>query len=104
MFYITTLNLAQFLTEERPKFKEGEWDVQTVSVVHAWNHVDYLARNTIMNGLADLLYIVYIEKKTVKELWETLDHKYKIQDASAKKFIVDRFLDFKMVNYKTVMS
>ncbi|KAM7484120.1 hypothetical protein LguiA_000129 [Lonicera macranthoides] len=104
MFYLTTLNLARFLTEERPKLKEGEQDVQAVSAVDAWNHADYLARNTIMNGLADSLYNVYIEKKTAKELWEALDHKYKIEDAGAKKFIVGRFLDFKMVDSKTVIS
>ena len=72
--------------------------------MNAWNHADYLARNTIMNGLANSLYNVYIEKKTAKELWESLEHKYKIEDASAKNFIVSRFLDFKMIDSKTVMS
>ena len=39
-----------------------------------------------------------------KELWESLDHKYKSKDVDAKKFLVGQFLNFKMVNSKTVIS
>ena len=34
-----------------------------------------------MNALTDSLYNVYSDKKTTKELWESLDRKYKIEDA-----------------------
>ncbi|RVW34174.1 hypothetical protein CK203_092820 [Vitis vinifera] len=37
-----------------------------------------------------------------KKLWESLDRKYKTEDAGAKKFVVGRFLDYKMVDSKTV--
>ena len=47
---------------------------------------------------------MYIDKKKVKELWESLDQKYKTEDASAKKFVMGRFLDYKMVDSKTVVS
>ncbi|KAL2467313.1 zinc knuckle (CCHC-type) family protein [Abeliophyllum distichum] len=77
LFYLTTLNLARFLNEDAP-------ETQT--------------------GLADSLYNVYNTMKTAKELWESLDHKYKTEDAGAKKFIVGRFLDYKIVDSKTVIS
>ncbi|XP_075521425.1 uncharacterized protein LOC142554644 [Primulina tabacum] len=35
---------------------------------------------------------------------ESLDSKYKIENAGAKKFLVGRFLDFKMVDSKPVIS
>lgn len=54
--------------------------------------------------MADLLFNVFYAKKSAKELWDALDKKYKTEDAGVKKFIVDRFLDFKMVDSKTVMS
>ena len=57
-----------------------------------------------MNVLTDSLYNVYIDKKTTKELWESLDRKYKIENVVAKKFVVGRFLDYKMVDSKTVVS
>ncbi|RVX19809.1 hypothetical protein CK203_005258 [Vitis vinifera] len=60
-------------------------------------------QNYVMNGLADSLYNVYSDKKTAKELWESLDRKYKTEDAGAKKFVVGRFLDYKMVDSKTVV-
>ena len=57
-----------------------------------------------MNGLHDSLYNVYCAIKTAKKLWESLDQKYKIEDVGAKKFVVNRFLNFKMVDSKTMIS
>ena len=42
LFYLTTLNLARFLTEEAPKLKEDERGIQVISVVDAWKHSDFL--------------------------------------------------------------
>ena len=36
MFYLTTLNLARFLTEEKPVVEEGSQDIQAVSAADAW--------------------------------------------------------------------
>ncbi|GJX26750.1 pol polyprotein [Tanacetum coccineum] len=41
---------------------------------------------------------------TAKELWESLERKYKTEDAGTKKFVVARFLDYKMVDSKSVVS
>ena len=54
--------------------------------------------------MSDTLYNVYIGKRTANKLWESLDRKYKIEDGGTKKFVVGRFLDYKIVDYKTVMS
>ncbi|KZV27254.1 hypothetical protein F511_04707 [Dorcoceras hygrometricum] len=104
LFYLTTLNLARFLSEEVPTLKEGGQNAESVSAVEAWNHSDFLCRNYVLNGLADALYNVFCEKKTAKELWVSLDRKYKTEDAGAKKFLVGRFLDFKMLDSKPVIS
>ena len=104
MFYLTTLNLTRFLTEEAPKLKEDECDIQVSSVVDAWKHSDFLCRNYVMNALTDSLYNVYTDKKTTNELWISLDRKYKTEDAEAKNFVLGRFLDYKMVDFKTVVS
>ncbi|KAL5575820.1 hypothetical protein UlMin_017519 [Ulmus minor] len=104
LFYLTTLNLARFLTENAPVLKDNEQDIQTVSAVDAWKHSDFLCRNYVLNGLTDSLYNVYSDKKTAKELWESLDRKYKSKDARSKKFVVGWFLDYKMVDSKFVIS
>ncbi|GKA38822.1 retrovirus-related pol polyprotein from transposon TNT 1-94 [Tanacetum coccineum] len=41
---------------------------------------------------------------TAKELWESLERKYKTEDASTKKFVVARFLDYKMGDSKTMIT
>ena len=47
---------------------------------------------------------MYSIKLTSKDLWESLEHKYKIEDAGAKKWIIGRFLDYKMSDSKIVVS
>ena len=83
---------------------ENEADRQVVVAVDAWKHCDFLCKNNILNGLDNTLYNVYSPIKTARELWESLDRKYKTKDAGMKKFIVGRFLDYKMVDYKTIIS
>ena len=103
VFYLTTLNLARFLAEVAPKQPDNA-DAQTLSAIEAWNHSDFLCRNYVLNSLHDSLYSVYAAYKTAKELWESLDRKYKTEDAGTKKFVVGRFLDYMMVDSKTVIS
>ncbi|KAL0313167.1 UNVERIFIED_CONTAM: Retrovirus-related Pol polyprotein from transposon TNT 1-94 [Sesamum radiatum] len=101
---LTTLNLARFLSEEAPVVSEGETDTQKRAAMDAWVHGDFLCRNYILNGLSDTLYNVYSSAKTARALWESLEKKYKTEDAGLKKFIVGKFLEFKMVDSKTVMN
>ncbi|KAK4397205.1 hypothetical protein Sango_1557100 [Sesamum angolense] len=104
LFYLTTLNLARFLSEEIPFVSEGETDTQKRAAMDAWGHGDFLCRNYILNGLSDTLYNVYSSVTTARALWKSLEKKYKIEDAGLKKFIVGKFFDFKMMDSKTVMN
>ncbi|KAL8132042.1 hypothetical protein AgCh_007799 [Apium graveolens] len=102
-FYLTTLHMDRFLKEE-PPLLTAESNMQTVYAADAWKHSDYICRNYVLNCLSDSLYNVYSAKPTAKVLWESLEHKYKTEDAGAKKWIVGRFLDYKMADSKTVVS
>ena len=104
LFYLTTLNLACFLREDAPALKENETDKQVVVVMKAWKHVDFLCHNYLLNGLDNTLYNVYCTFNTTSELWESLDKKYKTEDAGLKKSVVGKFLNCKMLDYKTVIS
>ncbi|RVX19528.1 hypothetical protein CK203_005191 [Vitis vinifera] len=104
LFYLTTLNLAKVLHEDAPTLKEGKTDKQTVAAVEAWKHSYFLCKNYILNGLDNTMYKVYSQVKTTKEMWEYLEKKCKTEDAGMKKFIIGRFLDYKMVDSKTVTS
>ncbi|KAK3037053.1 hypothetical protein RJ639_031770 [Escallonia herrerae] len=103
LFSLTTLNLARFLQEDAPDLGENP-DRQTVAAVDAWKHSDFLCKNYILNGLDNALYNVYSPMVNAKALWKSLQRKYKTEDAGSKKFVVGKFLDFKIVDSKTVIS
>ncbi|KAA0036703.1 pol polyprotein [Cucumis melo var. makuwa] len=77
LLYLTTLNLAKFLKEDALPFYLRE-KLTKKSNLH---RVD-----------------------SAKNLWTSLEKKYKTEVAGAKKFIVGKFLDYKMVDSKTVAS
>jgi hypothetical protein len=47
---------------------------------------------------------VYNSIKSAKVLWKALDRKYNAEDVGMKEFIIDKFLDFKMVNSRTAIN
>lgn len=102
LFYLTTLNLVRFLREDPPAAMEN--DSNSKAACDAWSHGDFLCRNYVLNALDNTLYNVYSLIETAKSLWESLEKKYKTENAGLKKFIVGRFLDFKMVDSKSVTS
>ena len=104
LFYLTTLNLAKFLYENAPNLKENQMDRQVVAAMEAWKHADFLCKNYILNGLDNTQYNVYSSIKTSKELWDSLEKKYKTIDTGTKKFIVGKLLDYKMVDSKTMLN
>ncbi|CAL9001610.1 unnamed protein product [Prunus brigantina] len=101
LFYFPTLNLAKFLKEDAPATSTT---TEAVAAADAWYHSDFLCKNYILNGLDNTLYNVYSPIKTAKALWESLDKKYKTEDVGMKKFVVGRFLDFKMEDSKMVIN
>nr|GEV20226.1 zinc finger, CCHC-type [Tanacetum cinerariifolium] len=76
-FYLITLGLARFLKETVPRVEPPTED-------HFYN--------------------VYCKTTTAKELWESLERKYKTEDVGTKKFVVACFLDYKMVDSKNETS
>ncbi|KAH0710851.1 hypothetical protein KY284_012278 [Solanum tuberosum] len=74
-----------------------------IIVIENWKHSNFL-ENYILNGLHGDLYNVYSNMKTSKDLWDALEKKYKTEDVGLKKFIVPKFLYFKMVNSKFIVT
>ncbi|GKC82841.1 hypothetical protein Tco_1138558, partial [Tanacetum coccineum] len=108
LFYLTTLNLARFLKETAHSVEppmEGQFsNTLAVQAVETWKHSDFLCHNYVLNSLMDSLYNVYCKTTTAKELWESLERKYKIENAGTKKIVVASLLVYKMVDSKNVIS
>ena len=85
-FYLTTLNLAMFLSEDALVIAEDNTDRDARIALDAWKHSDFLCRNYVLNSLDMALYKVYCKAKTAKELWESLENKYKIEGVELRSF------------------
>ncbi|KAJ9544243.1 hypothetical protein OSB04_023950 [Centaurea solstitialis] len=113
LFYLTTLRVSNVLTEQaptNPPASEGE-NVHTAEqiaefqmAVDNWAYNEYSCRNYILNALDDSLYDIYSTFATAREIWESLETKYKTQVACSKKFAVGKFLNFKMNDSRSVVK
>ncbi|PHT49849.1 hypothetical protein CQW23_09596 [Capsicum baccatum] len=63
-FYLTTLCLQRFTSEDAPEVPDGTSDKEHFMIVEAWKHSDFFCRNYILSGLQDDLYNVYSGTKT----------------------------------------
>ncbi|XP_070057581.1 uncharacterized protein [Nicotiana tomentosiformis] len=99
-FYLTTLSLQKFITEDVPVLPDETPENECFLVTESWKHSDFLCKNYILSGLEDNLYNVYSNMETSKQLWITLERKYKMEDVGLKKFVAAKFLDYKMVDSK----
>ncbi|GKC22394.1 zinc finger, CCHC-type containing protein [Tanacetum coccineum] len=58
----------------------------------------------ILNGMSDSLFDIYQNFESSKELWDTLEAKYMVEDASSKKFLVSNFTNYKMTDSRLVLE
>ncbi|GJZ55514.1 pol polyprotein [Tanacetum coccineum] len=113
LFYLTSLHVSYVLTDSEPVdlyVADGQ-NVPTKAqvanyerVASQWNHNEYNCRNYILNALDDSLYDIYSTFPTVREIWESLEKKYGTQVACSKKFVIGKFLNFKMIDAKPVVK
>ncbi|XP_021718833.1 uncharacterized protein LOC110686521 [Chenopodium quinoa] len=54
--------------------------------------------------MEDDLFDVYQHVESDKELWESLESKYMVEDAFSKKFLVSNFNNFKFVDSRSIMD
>lgn len=73
---------GKYLNETMPALNED--DQQSVKVDNAWKHADFLCNNYILNGLDNILFIVYSSILTAKKLQKFLDKKYNIKQSALR--------------------
>ncbi|XP_075083551.1 uncharacterized protein LOC142167286 [Nicotiana tabacum] len=103
-FYLTTLSLQHFISEDVLVLGEETPENERFVVTEAWKRSDFLCINYILSCLEDGLYNVYSVIKISRELWNAPEKKYKTKDVGLKKFVAAKFLDFKMVDGKSVIT
>ncbi|GKC67928.1 zinc finger, CCHC-type containing protein [Tanacetum coccineum] len=87
-FLLTTLKVVYVLSTPMPELLEDA-TVEAIRIRAKWKNDDYICRGHILNGMSDTLFYVYTNVEPAKELWDSLESKYMVEDASSKKFLVD---------------
>nr|GFC57611.1 zinc finger, CCHC-type [Tanacetum cinerariifolium] len=85
-FLLTVLNVVYVLTIPMPKLVEDA-TVEAIRIRAKWENNDYICKGHILNGMSDSLFDVYMNVKSAKELWDSLESKYMAEDSSSKKFL-----------------
>ncbi|XP_070043068.1 uncharacterized protein [Nicotiana tomentosiformis] len=101
-FWLTTLGMKKFTSEDRLALTADMPDHEKFMIFKAWKQIDFLCKCYFLSALEDDLYNVYSAMNTSKELWDALEKKYKTEDACLKIFVVATFLNYKMIDSKTV--
>ena len=51
---------------------------------------ELICRSHILNALSDRLYVLYTNTHSIREIWEALENKYKVEEESTKKFFISK--------------
>ncbi|GAV70489.1 hypothetical protein CFOL_v3_13987, partial [Cephalotus follicularis] len=65
---------------------------------------ELLCRGYILNTLSDQLYDLFSQKKSVREIWNAQEFKYKVEEEGTNKYLTVKYLDFKMVDRRPVLK
>ncbi|XP_070002622.1 uncharacterized protein [Nicotiana sylvestris] len=99
---IASSSRSKFTSEEPLVSVAYMPDNEKFMIVEAWKQTNFLCKSYILSALEDYLYNMYSAINTSKELWDALEKKYKAEDACLKKFVFAKFLDYKIIDNKTV--
>ena len=65
---------------------------------------EVMCRGHILNTLSDSLYDFYNPIESAKEIWNSLEYKYKTEKEGTDKFLIYKYLEFSMVDTKSVLD
>ncbi|KAL0302949.1 UNVERIFIED_CONTAM: hypothetical protein Sradi_6163000 [Sesamum radiatum] len=61
-------------------------------------------RGHLLNHMSNTLFDLFVNQKSAKEIWETLETRYGGDDAGRKKYVVGKWLQFHMTDDKPIMD
>ncbi|KAL0427605.1 UNVERIFIED_CONTAM: hypothetical protein Slati_2935300, partial [Sesamum latifolium] len=61
-------------------------------------------RGHLLNHMSNTLFDLFVNQKSAKEIWKTLETRYGGDDAGRKKYVVGKWLQFHMTDDKPIMD
>ncbi|GJV02509.1 hypothetical protein Tco_1336078 [Tanacetum coccineum] len=102
-FLLSNMSMVYVLTTPIPEDGENA-TVNQIRKRAKWDNDDYVCRCLILNCMSDSLFDIYQDVESFKELWDSLEAKYIVEDASSKKFLVSNFTNYNMTDSRPVME
>lgn len=65
---------------------------------------EMLCKGHILNTLSDRLYDLFTETKSAREIWNSLEYKYKVEEEGTNKYLITKYFDFKMIDHKPILE
>ena len=96
--YVLDLNLEPF-----PEPKEDD-SKQVKAEKKKRKNDEVMCRAHILNTLFDRFYDLYNSMESSTEIWNALDYKYKKKKEDTDKFLILKYLEFAMVDSKSVLD
>ena len=70
----------------------------------AFKHADTRFKAAILSVLRDTIVDAYVPLHTGKEMWDTLEAKYRVSDAGSELYVIEQFHDYRMVDGHSVVE
>nr|GEX38104.1 hypothetical protein [Tanacetum cinerariifolium] len=80
-FLLFSMNVVYVLTTPIPEGDDGA-TMDQLRRRAKWDNNDHVCKGLIFNSMSDLLFDIYQNVETSKELWDTLEAKYMVEDAA----------------------
>jgi hypothetical protein len=82
----------------------GEPEQFTPEEERMFDVVDNLFQGTVIGALANKYVDSYLTCTSAKELWDALDEKFGVSDASSVLYIMEQLFDYKMVENHPIVE
>ena len=98
LFYVLDSNLRPFPTA-------SDEDIDEIKVQRKKQEEGKLiCRGHILNTLSNRLYDLYTSMNSPKEIWNTLEAKFKTKKVGTNKFIIQKYFDYKILDNILVLD
>lgn len=104
LFLLEIARIAFVSTEPKPKENLDQYEPARSHFSQKWKNENKICRHAILNAMTRNLYNMYNKFGTMTKFWNNLVTKYIVENIRTKKYIVRTFLEFKMVETKSMIS
>ncbi|XP_057994370.1 uncharacterized protein LOC131174633 [Hevea brasiliensis] len=102
MYQLTATKFLYVLNTPYPQ--DGTSEGQLSEAQQKWVEDYFVCHSMILNAISNALFNVFHKSYPEYELWATIERRYANKDARNKSFLINKYIDFKMVDSKSIVD